>query len=103
MRYVLDLPLIYHLQGLDELELSGDSSISIRDENTVQMSSSLIPSVHSHTVFTTSGLPKVPSSLKKGTEQKKTFLADFREDSATFINYSSSVTCFSKKNSDISF
>jgi len=66
----LDLPLIYHLQRLDELELSGDSFLSIRDKKTVQMSSSLIPSVHRHTVFTTSGLPKEPSSLKKGAEQK---------------------------------
>lgn len=76
VRYVLDLPLIYHLQGLDVLELSGDSSISIRDENTAQMSSSLIPSIHSYTVFTTSGLPKEPSTLKKAAEHK-TFLADF--------------------------
>lgn len=96
VRYVLDLPLIYHLQGLDVLELSGDSSISIRDENTVQMFSSLLPSIHSHTVFTTSGLPKEPSSLKKGAEQKP-FLADFREDRVRFIKYSTSVTRFNKK------
>lgn len=102
MRCVLDLPLIYHLQGLDVLELSGDSSISIRDENTVQMSSSLLPSIHNHTVFTTSGLPKEPSSLKKAAEHKP-FLADFREDCVRFRNYSSSMTSFNKKTATFHF
>ncbi len=96
VRYVLDLPLIYHLQGLDVLELSGDSSISIKDEKTVQMSSSLSPSIHNHTVFTTSGLPREPSSLKKAAEHKR-FLADFIEDCVRFRNYSSSMTSFNKK------
>lgn len=60
------------------------------------------PSIHNHTVFTTSGLPKEPSSLKKAVEQKP-FLADFREDCVRFRNYSSSMTSFNKKTATFHF